>query len=311
MRRSGVGLALVTATAAAVVLHVAPSAQQPVFRADVNATPLYVAVRDRDDNAVMGLTAADFDVRVDGRPAGIVSFSNEPQPFAAVILVDFSASMSTHRAAVREATTAFIDRLLPGDRVRLGGFSNRIVLAPDTFTGERDALLDALKFQVGRVDAGGSSPVWRAATESLDALRAQPLRRVLIMLSDGHDTPGRGQGGATAEEVIRQARADEALVHALGFVIRRWGSTAYDPVRIHGPNPRLETLARRSGGRYIEIDRSPDFTGIFTRLIDELHSQYLVGVSVEDRDGRRHDLDVRVRRDGMRVRAPDSFVAQR
>jgi len=308
--------ALPTALAAAVgvgicLLPPGVAAQQPVFRAETDVVPVYVTVRDTEGRAVTTLTADDFLIRVDGRESPIATFSNEPQPFAAVLLVDFSASMSAHRRAVRDATAEFVARLLPGDRVRLGAFSNRIVLAPDVFTGERHALLDALRWQVSHVDAGGASPVWLAARQSLDALESQPLRRVLVMLSDGHDAPGRGQGGVSDTAVVRLARHANVLVYALGFVHRRAALSAYDRPVVHGPNPRLEALADHSGGRFFEIDRSPDFTRLFTDIIDELHSQYLIGVPVEVRDGRRHRLEVRLRQRGLRVRAPESFVARR
>lgn len=284
--------------------------QQPVFRTDTNIVPIYAAVRDARGRAVTDLTGSDFVIRIGGREQPIVSFSSEPQPFSAVLLVDHSASMSAHRPAVREATTEFIARLLPHDRVRLGGFSNQIVLTPDAFTGNKDALADALRWQVSHVDAGGASPVWRAATRSLDALGAESQRRVLVVLSDGHDAPAQGQGGVDYDDVAARVREDNVLVYSLGFVNRQPARSYNEPVVIRGPDRGLEVLADRSGGMYFEIDRSPDFVRMFKAIIDDLHSQYLIGVPVEVRDGRRHRIDVRVHRDGLRVRAPGSFVAR-
>lgn len=285
--------------------------QQPIFRSDTHIVPIYATVQDSRGRAVPDLTASDFLIRIDGREQPIVSFSNEPQPFSAVLLVDHSASMSAYRPAVRQATAEFIARLLPGDRVRLGGFSNQIVLAPDAFTGDKEALAGALRWQVSNVGAGGASPVWRAAAESLDALGTESLRRVLVLLSDGHDAPARGQGGLDFDDVASRAREGNVLVYALGFVYRQPARSYNEPAVILGPDRGLEFLADRSGGMYFEVDRAPDFVRMFQAIIDELHSQYLIAVPVEMRDGRRHSLDVRTQRRGLKVRAPASFVARR
>jgi VWFA-related protein len=46
----------------------------PVFRSDVSLVLMPVFVIDKDGKAVRGLTAADFEVEQDGRPAEVVSF---------------------------------------------------------------------------------------------------------------------------------------------------------------------------------------------------------------------------------------------
>ena len=75
MRRSGPVLAF------ALVLSAGLSAQDkpkgtpaPVFRSDVSLVLLPVFVIDKDGKAVRGLSAADFEVQQDGRPAEVVSF---------------------------------------------------------------------------------------------------------------------------------------------------------------------------------------------------------------------------------------------
>ncbi len=46
----------------------------PVFSSDVSLVLMPVFVIDKDGKAVRGLTAADFEVQQDGRPAEVVSF---------------------------------------------------------------------------------------------------------------------------------------------------------------------------------------------------------------------------------------------
>ena len=62
------------------------------------------------------------------------------------------------------------------------------------------------------------------------------------------------------------------------------------------PDPGLGTAALDSGGGYFEIRPRDDLGAAFARVIDELHSQYLLGFSPPARDGKEHKIEVKVRR---------------
>jgi len=61
--------------AALIVAAVVPSAQQPTFRANRELVSIDVVVRDRMGNIVRGLDANDFEVREDGKPQSVETFS--------------------------------------------------------------------------------------------------------------------------------------------------------------------------------------------------------------------------------------------
>lgn len=72
-----IGFALSVAVGAGVLAQgqeQAKTAPTPVFRSDVSLVLLPVFVIDKDGKAVRGLSAADFEVQQDGRPAEVVSF---------------------------------------------------------------------------------------------------------------------------------------------------------------------------------------------------------------------------------------------
>ena len=55
--------------------------------------------------------------------------------------------------------------------------------------------------------------------------------------------------------------------------------------------------------------KTADLAPTFSRAIQELRSQYLLGFAPDVLDGKVHKLDVRVSRPGMVVRARRSYVA--
>ena len=69
---------VVVVVAAIVVTAPAPTAQQrSVFKSGRDVISVDVVVRDKSGSVVRGLTAADFEIREDGRPQDVVSFSFE------------------------------------------------------------------------------------------------------------------------------------------------------------------------------------------------------------------------------------------
>ena len=52
-----------------------------------------------------------------------------------------------------------------------------------------------------------------------------------------------------------------------------------------------------------------DLGPTFTRIAQELHSQYVMGFSPESLDNKIHKLEVRIKKPGMTARARKSYVA--
>ena len=70
-------------------------------------------------------------------------------------------------------------------------------------------------------------------------------------------------------------------------------------------------MAQESGGGYAEIRFGQDLGAAFARVADELHSQYLLGFDPPKRDGKAHDLDVRLKPRGYEgARAQELHRAQ-
>ena len=75
------------------------------------------------------------------------------------------------------------------------------------------------------------------------------------------------------------------------------------------PDGRLKTFAEDTGGGYFELKSSDDLGPTFTRVAQELHSQYVLGFTPSVRDGKLHELEVRVMQQGTTARARRTYIA--
>ena len=72
---------------------------------------------------------------------------------------------------------------------------------------------------------------------------------------------------------------------------------------------QLRKHAQETGGGYFELRSDDDLGSTFTRVAQELHSQYVIGFTPAELDGRPHMLEVRLKRPGMTARARRSYIA--
>jgi hypothetical protein len=75
------------------------------------------------------------------------------------------------------------------------------------------------------------------------------------------------------------------------------------------PDPGLARVAEESGGGYTEVRLGDNLGLAFAQVAEELHSQYLIGFEPPKRDGKVHDIEIRVKQAGMKPRARKNYVA--
>ena len=90
----------------------------PVYRSNIRTVPLFATVLDSRGRLVPDLSQADFSIVDNGKSASIALFSNDPQPFTAVVMLDTSASMTAHLDLLKRAAEQFLSRLSPGSALK-------------------------------------------------------------------------------------------------------------------------------------------------------------------------------------------------
>jgi Ca-activated chloride channel family protein len=274
------------------------AAQQPTFRTGTRTVALYATVTDVQKRLVPDLTKDDFEIFDNEKPQPIDLFVNEVQPITVVVMLDTSASMTGNLTLLERAAEQFLIRMLPKDRGLVGAFNDKIEFFPTTFTGNRDVLIAALK----ELDFGNPTRLYDAVAASMDRLHKVEGRRVVLVFTDGDDTGSRAGSG----DVLERARQNEVMIYAIGLRSEYFNGARQ--VRSK-PDGNLKRLAEETGGGYFELDQTADLAPTFTRVAQELHSQYVLGFTPTALDGKVHRLNVRAKRPGMTVRARRSYLA--
>jgi len=75
------------------------------------------------------------------------------------------------------------------------------------------------------------------------------------------------------------------------------------------PDSGLRKIADETGGGYFELKRSDDLAPTFTRVAQELHSQYVMSFAVPELDNKVHRVAVRVKTQMATARTRRSYVA--
>jgi VWFA-related protein len=186
---------------------------QPAFRSGVDLVQVDVSVLDRDRQPVLGLTAADFTVREDGKVRPVEAFSAielaaRPAPSGAAWLRDVAPDLATN-AIPRDGRLVVIlfDRTIrsadmPGARVvakaavdQLGAADLAAVIytsrgVPQNFTADRRLLQSAIARPfIGLADNDPGNPgecrcgvcTLETITRVADALRDVPQRRKMLL----------------------------------------------------------------------------------------------------------------------------------
>ena len=279
---------------AAATLTVA--AQQPTFKAGTQLVPVFVTVTDAEKRLVPGLVKEDFEVLDNGKPTPVVLFDAEVQPITVVVMLDTSGSMTGSLDLLRSAAEQFVIRLLPADKAVVGAFNDKIQFA-GTFTSDRDDLVGSLR----DLDYGNPTRLFDAIDASLEQLRGKEGRRAILVFTDGEDTFSKTSMG----RVLDRARTDEVMIYSIGLESNMVIGTQRIRTR---PDRGLRKLSEETGGGYFELKRTDELGPTFTRVAQELHSQYSLAFTPAT-DGRVHKLEVVVKKPGMNPRARKSYQA--
>lgn len=283
------------AAAVFAVFTAVPFAQQPTFRSDTRIVPVMATVLDADGRLVPNLEKEDFTVFDNGKVQELALFESTVEPFTAVVMLDFSGSMTANLKLLKQGTEQFLIRMLPGDKGQVGAFSDKIMFS-GRFTNDRDSLIRALD----DLQYGNPTALYDAIDASMDRLTNLEGRKVVLVFTDGDDNYSKVKYNAVRD----RARDRDIMIYAIGLRSVVGGT-------VTRPDANLRKLADSTGGGYFELKHTDELGPTFTRVAQELHSLYMLGFTPQNLDGKEHKIEVRLKQPTMKVRARTSYLATR
>ena len=289
---------------------------------------MYATVTDAQGRLVPDLGQEAFEVYDNGKLQTTTVFSNEIQPITIVMMLDRSGSMRANFRLLEAAGEAFVRRLRPDDKARIGSFAARVQVDPADFTADQDEMVRILR---NELQDEGPTPLWNAVNVAITGLLHQQGRRVVLVFTDGDDNPMNFKvNNLTLMDVMERAQRENVMVYAIGLEGampsgggRRGGAGGGfggggfgggfggGGLLTQKPDPGLFTLAAETGGGYFELARANDLTATFARVADELHRQYALGFEPAKLDDKVHKLEVKIKQPGAKARARKTYVAAR
>ena len=289
------------------------------FSDDVRLVDLDVAVLDEEGRPIPGLTAADFEIVEEGVPQTIKTVEGENTGFNLVLLLDCSTSTLDDRFTLIQAARQFVNVARPQDRVAVYVLADSYLQVLSPLTEDEDELLR-------RIDdippLAGSTPLYDAIVLSYaqELAKRRFERNALVVLSDGMDNQllprlGHSRPSIVAfEDLERSAAEMNALIYPIfldaaeaPFTSRnqqwhRWRDKA---------RTNMEALAAAAGGKLFRAVSLRSLEPVYAEVAAELQSIYRVGYYPKDQDfdGAWRKVEVRLKRDGARVRTRPGYYA--
>jgi Ca-activated chloride channel family protein len=194
----------------------------------------------------------------------VYSFTQQTNlPLRVGILIDTSTSIRTRFQFEQQAATSFLLEILrPGsDRAFIEGFD----VTPD-YRQDWTNSVDALTAGIQGLRPGGGTALYDAVYSAcrdklLTARGAEPVRKAIVLVSDGDDN----QSHAYLEDAIKECQRAETIIYAI--------STNVSPSRDRGDDI-LEKMAVATGGKAFFPTRMEEMPNSFSQIQEELRSQY-------------------------------------
>lgn len=261
---------------------------------DKRTRDIYVAVVDKDGKAVTGLTAADFRVREDNVVREVVSAGVATEPLTISLLIDDSEASADAIQYMREALTAFVERLDGKAEIAVATIGERPTSQLDFTTSTV-----ALKRTVGRIfqRSGAGAYLLDGVLEASRGLEKRAPKRpsiVVITTEAGPEFSNRSY-----QQVLEALARSGAALHVLA--IGQPSSSQTDEMR--NRNMVIGEGPDKSGGRRDQVLVPLGLKDRMLQLADELTNQYVVQYGRPEQLIPPEKVQVTVNRPGVTVRA--------
>ena len=332
MRNRWLGLLLIAIAAGCTVRLVSGIDGDPAAGESVR---IYFSALNKEEKPVLGLTSADFELRIDGKIAPMSGFlpalpyTDRSIPLVAWILIDFNPNLK--ESAIRnqsEAAASAFNLLHPDSRLGVKVVSDRSeTLAP--LAHDPAAMREALaRFGERRTELRlgsqrdsvvvGDGGIARALEYALDemesfiasqaSLRDRLVRRAILIISDGNLNPN-----YNLKTLYAKAARNGAFLYPVYYPRDRYGAWVMDYFKLAEKSAGVASVfgALRPGSEILPLPRAelgPNaLNANFIHMVRDLNGKYSFEVSPSP--GRRETkLRLKCKAKGIKIRLPRTIV---
>lgn len=245
----------------------------PVETIDVHVheVNLVLSVTDHHGKFVNNLRPSDLRILDNGvEQTKLTFFERETDlPIKVALVIDISASVAYQLATECAAIQSFLKEVSsPLDSVMLFAFNQSIQLRSPV-TNNWNAIAKLLKDLPPR----GETALFDAVSEASQwlAMDNGPVRRIMILVSDGEDNKSTSTMGTTISDALNA----DAAIYSVHVGEEKFGEEAKRGAAI------LSQLANASGGTYLDY-KSGTIARAFNQIRRELRSQYALAYKLSN-----------------------------
>ena len=256
----------------------APAADQsqdtgPILKLGVNEVNLIFTVTDKHGHYIPNLKQSDFALLDDQKaPSKVTSFRQQINlPLRVGIVIDASTSIRSRFEFEQQSASEFLIETIKArcDRAFVMGFD-----VTPTVTQDWTNNLDALQTGINRLRPGGGTAMFDAVYTAcrdklLEARGQEPVRKAMILISDGDDNQSR----VRPDEAIKMCERSETIIYAI--------STNWTPSRGKGDQV-LTQMSEATGGQVFFPPSVEEMSNSFHEIQAELRSQYALTYTPAD-----------------------------
>ncbi len=284
-----------------------------VLRIDTDLVTVEVTATDKAGNYVRNLKPEDFRLLIDGQPRKIDFFTvtdetTSSRPLSLVFALDLSGSLKPDEIATLRAAALKFTELMKGESFFAALAFNFEVKVFQDFTADAKKIERAFT----KMDNfGGSTRIYDALDKAVTMLsrRARlsknnkPLRRVVIVITDGFDSSSL----IDTRELIRRANAAAVTVYSI--TLPSYMLTAsHNTERVITPLDAARIVAATGGRDFAANAR--DFSPVFKALAEEIRASYGLAYYPEMRDGKQHNVQIEAINSAFKLRTNrTTFIA--
>jgi VWFA-related protein len=277
-----------------------------VTNQEVSTINFYVA--DKNSQMVSDLTKGEFRVFEDKEEQQIIQFSPElVDPLVLGVLIDVSGSRLDKIAGAERAfaNDLFSSLLHEEDTAFIVSFSKAPSLLAD-FTNDVQVLSTAVN-RAFKTEPYGGTALYDCISSVCDGIILRRSgRRVLLIISDADDNSSR----MTLSDALRSAQRANATIHMV-FVGKYPDTDGLLTTHSGSPWARGAALwmTSKTGGSVFVASTGEEMRQAFRNIAGILRRSYKIGYVPSNcrREGMFRKVQIKVRRKGLRILAPEGY----